>query len=61
MVKFDYLNVKVLMRLLILENFCTLDDNSRTEIRIKLLFVAIEPEGKDGHYNDLFQSSNCLL
>ena len=26
-----------------------------------LLFVAIEPEGKDGHFNVLFQSSNCLL
>ena len=26
-----------------------------------LLFVAIKPEGKDGHFNALFQSSNCLL
>ena len=26
-----------------------------------LLFVAIEPEGKDGHLNVLFQSPNCLL
>ena len=26
-----------------------------------LLFVAIEPEGKDGHFNVSFQSSNCLL
>ena len=34
--------------------------NSRTEKRIVLLFVAIEPEGKDGHFNVLFQSSNCL-
>ena len=26
-----------------------------------LLFVAIDPEGKGGHFNVLFQSSNCLL
>ena len=26
-----------------------------------LLFVPFEPEGKDGHFNVLFQSSNCLL
>ena len=32
--------------------------NSRTK---KRLFVAIEPEGKDGHFNVLFLSSNCLL
>ena len=35
--------------------------NSRTEKRIVLLFVAIEPEGNGGHFNVLFQSSNCLL
>ena len=26
-----------------------------------LLFVAIEPEGKQGHFNVLFHFSNCLL
>ena len=35
--------------------------NSRTKKRIVSLFVPIEPEGKDGHLNVLFQSSNCLL
>ena len=26
-----------------------------------LLFVAIDPEGKGGHFSVLLQSSNCLL
>ena len=35
--------------------------NSRTKKLIVQLFVPIEPEGKGGHLNVLFQSSNCLL